>query len=55
MGRAAAGRCAGDIEYDTERAGTVEPLRFVPRGRIAVLGLITTKPGRLETVDGVSR
>ena len=39
------------LEYDTARAGTFEPLRFVPKGKIAVLGLITTKLGRLETVD----
>ena len=39
------------LEYDTERAGSFEPLRFVPKGKIAVLGLITTKVGRVETVD----
>ncbi len=39
------------LEYDTERAGGFEPLRFVPKGKIAVLGLITTKIGRVETVD----
>jgi len=43
------------LEYDTERAGTFEPLRFVPKGRIAVLGLITTKSGRVETVDELKR
>jgi 5-methyltetrahydropteroyltriglutamate--homocysteine methyltransferase len=43
------------LEYDTERAGTFEPLRFVPKGRIAVLGLITTKTGRVETVDELKR
>lgn len=40
------------LEYDTERAGGFEPLRFVPRGPDAptvVLGLITTKTGRVET------
>jgi len=41
------------LEYDTERAGGFEPLRFVPRGKIAVLGLITTKVGRVETVDAL--
>ena len=55
MGRAAAGRRAGDIEYDTERAGTFEPLCFVARGRIAAPGLITIKTGRLETVDELAR
>ena len=39
------------LEYDTARAGGFEPLRFVPKGKIAVLGLITTKLGRVETVD----
>jgi 5-methyltetrahydropteroyltriglutamate--homocysteine methyltransferase len=39
------------LEYDSERAGGFEPLRFVPKGRTVVLGLITTKSGRLETVD----
>src|ERR1043166_1795642 len=43
------------LEYDTERAGTFEPLRFVPKGKIAVLGLITTKVGRPETVDELRR
>jgi 5-methyltetrahydropteroyltriglutamate--homocysteine methyltransferase len=43
------------LEYDTERAGGFEPLRFVPKGKIAVLGLITTKVGRVETVDELRR
>jgi len=43
------------LEYDTERAGGFEPLRFVPRAKIAVLGLITTKVGRVETVDELRR
>jgi 5-methyltetrahydropteroyltriglutamate--homocysteine methyltransferase len=43
------------LEYDTERAGTFEPLRFVPKGKIAVLGLITTKVSRIETVDELRR
>ena len=43
------------LEYDTERAGTFEPLRFMPRGKLVVLGLITTKTGRLETVDELER
>lgn len=43
------------LEYDTERAGGFEPLRFVPKGKIVVLGLITTKTGRLETVDELKR
>jgi 5-methyltetrahydropteroyltriglutamate--homocysteine methyltransferase len=43
------------LEYDTERAGGFEPLRFVPKGKIAVLGLITTKVGRVESVDDLRR
>jgi methionine synthase II (cobalamin-independent) len=43
------------LEYDTERAGTFEPLRFVPKGKIAVLGLITTKWSRVESVDELRR
>jgi 5-methyltetrahydropteroyltriglutamate--homocysteine methyltransferase len=43
------------LEYDTERAGNFAPLRFVPQGKIAVLGLITTKVGRVETVDELRR
>jgi 5-methyltetrahydropteroyltriglutamate--homocysteine methyltransferase len=43
------------LEYDTERAGGFEPLRFVPKGKIAVLGLITTKVARVETVDELRR
>jgi 5-methyltetrahydropteroyltriglutamate--homocysteine methyltransferase len=36
------------LEYDSDRAGGFEPLRFVPRGKTVVLGLITTKAGELE-------
>ena len=43
------------LEYDTDRAGSFEPLRYVPKGVIAVLGLITTKTGRVETVDELRR
>ena len=39
------------LEYDTERAGGFEPLRYVPKGVVVVLGLITTKTGRVESVD----
>ena len=39
------------LEYDTERAGGFEPLRHVPKGVTVVLGLITTKAGRVEAVD----
>ncbi len=43
------------LEYDTERAGTFEPLRFVPKDTMVVLGLITTKTGKVEDVDGLVR
>jgi 5-methyltetrahydropteroyltriglutamate--homocysteine methyltransferase len=43
------------LEYDTERAGSFAPLRFVRKDAIAVLGLITTKTGRVETVDDLRR
>jgi 5-methyltetrahydropteroyltriglutamate--homocysteine methyltransferase len=44
------------LEYDTERAGGFEPLRFLPKGRkMVVLGLITSKSGTLENKDDVKR
>jgi 5-methyltetrahydropteroyltriglutamate--homocysteine methyltransferase len=43
------------LEYDSPRAGTFEPLRFVPKGVTIVLGLITTKTGEVETVDQLRR
>lgn len=43
------------LEYDTSRAGGFEPLRFVPKGRIVVLGLITTKSGAVESADELCR
>jgi 5-methyltetrahydropteroyltriglutamate--homocysteine methyltransferase len=44
------------LEYDTARAGGFEPLRFLPKGnKIVVLGLITTKSGKLESKDDVKR
>jgi 5-methyltetrahydropteroyltriglutamate--homocysteine methyltransferase len=43
------------LEYDTERAGSFEALRFVPKDKIAVLGLITTKVGRVESTDELRR
>ncbi len=39
------------LEYDSPRAGTFEPLRFVPKGKVVVLGLVSTKVPGLETVD----
>jgi 5-methyltetrahydropteroyltriglutamate--homocysteine methyltransferase len=43
------------MEYDTERAGGFEPLRFVPKNKTVVLGLITTKSGMLENKDTIKR
>jgi 5-methyltetrahydropteroyltriglutamate--homocysteine methyltransferase len=43
------------LEYDTERAGGFEPLRFAPRGKTIVLGLVTTKQPELESQDGLRR
>jgi 5-methyltetrahydropteroyltriglutamate--homocysteine methyltransferase len=43
------------LEYDSERAGSFMPLRYVPKGKIAVLGLVTTKSDQLETVDALKR
>ena len=37
------------LEYDTDRAGTFEPLRFVPRGKMVVLGLVSSKDPVMET------
>ena len=41
------------MEFDSERAGGFEPLRFVPKGKIVVLGLITSKTGQLESKDEI--
>ncbi|MGH9738335.1 MAG: cobalamin-independent methionine synthase II family protein [Candidatus Acidiferrales bacterium] len=43
------------LEYDDERSGTFEPLRFVPKDKIVVLGLVGTKKPQLETVDEIAR
>ena len=43
------------MEYDTDRAGGFEPLRFVPKGKTVVLGLVTSKSGRLEPKDEIKR
>ena len=53
------GQCNFDgyfLEYDTERAGGLEPLRFLPKGnKIVVVGLVTSKSGTLEKKDDVTR
>jgi 5-methyltetrahydropteroyltriglutamate--homocysteine methyltransferase len=43
------------LEYDTERAGGFEPLRFVPADRVVVLGLVSSKEPELESPDGLAR
>jgi 5-methyltetrahydropteroyltriglutamate--homocysteine methyltransferase len=43
------------MEYDSERAGGFEPLRFVPKGKQVVLGLVTSKTGVLESKDAIKR
>jgi 5-methyltetrahydropteroyltriglutamate--homocysteine methyltransferase len=43
------------LEYDSPRAGSFAPLRFVPKGRVVVLGLVSTKVPGLETVDDLKR
>ena len=43
------------LEYDDARSGTFEPLRFVPKGKMVVLGLVTTKRGALESKDDLKR
>src|SRR5271156_3973889 len=43
------------MEYDTERAGGFEPLRFVPKDKTVVLGLVTSKTGTLESRDAIKR
>ena len=42
-------------EYDTPRAVNFEPLRFVPKGKTVVLGLVTSKLGTLESKDELKR
>jgi len=43
------------LEYDDERSGGFEPLRFVPKGKQVVLGLVTTKRPELESKDDLKR
>ena len=44
------------LEYDTERAGGFEPLRFLPKGnKVVVVGLVTSKSGALEKKDDIKR
>lgn len=43
------------MEFDDERSGTFEPLRFVPKGKLVVLGLVTSKRPELESKDLLKR
>lgn len=43
------------FEYDTPRAGGFEPLRFLPKGKLIVLGLVSTKVSQLETIEDLKR
>jgi len=43
------------LEYESERSGTFEPLRFVPHGKTVVLGLISTKLPHFESQDALRR
>jgi 5-methyltetrahydropteroyltriglutamate--homocysteine methyltransferase len=43
------------MEYDSERAGGFEPLRLLPKDKIVVLGLVTSKTGQLESKDMIKR
>jgi 5-methyltetrahydropteroyltriglutamate--homocysteine methyltransferase len=43
------------LEYDDQRSGTFEPLRFVPRGKTVVLGLVSSKVAALESADDLAR
>jgi 5-methyltetrahydropteroyltriglutamate--homocysteine methyltransferase len=43
------------LEYDTARSGTFEPLRFMPRDKMVVLGLVSSKEAQLESQDALLR
>jgi 5-methyltetrahydropteroyltriglutamate--homocysteine methyltransferase len=43
------------LEYDSPRAGSFAPLRFLPKGKVAVLGLVSTKVPEMESVDALKR
>src|SRR5262249_43309418 len=43
------------LEYDSVRAGSFEPLRFLPKNKVAVLGLVTTKSPAMESEDELKR
>jgi 5-methyltetrahydropteroyltriglutamate--homocysteine methyltransferase len=43
------------MEYDDDRSGDFRPLRYLPKGKIVVLGLVTSKTGELESKDTLKR
>jgi 5-methyltetrahydropteroyltriglutamate--homocysteine methyltransferase len=43
------------MEFDSERAGGFDPLRFAPKGKLIVLGIVTSKTGKLENADDLKR
>ena len=43
------------MEYDDDRSGDFRPLRFLPKGKIVLLGLVTTKFGEMESKDALKR
>jgi 5-methyltetrahydropteroyltriglutamate--homocysteine methyltransferase len=43
------------LEYDDDRSGDFRPLRFLPKGKLVVLGLVTTKFGAMESKDSLKR
>jgi 5-methyltetrahydropteroyltriglutamate--homocysteine methyltransferase len=43
------------LEWDNDRSGGFEPLRFLPKGKTVILGLVTSKTGTLETRDTLLR
>ena len=43
------------LEFDTERAGSFEPLKYLPKGKVVVLGLVNTKTGELEDQEELLR
>jgi 5-methyltetrahydropteroyltriglutamate--homocysteine methyltransferase len=43
------------LEYDDDRSGSFAPLRFVPKGKVVVLGLVSTKTAALEDGDSIKR
>jgi len=43
------------MEYDDQRSGGFEPLRLLPKGKLVVLGIVTTKSGKLESKDELKR